>query len=694
METVDLSWSTMGLNLPDNAESPQQREILDALPALIFLERVGKIVFANRAALQLMGIEGGEWIPRPVEEVLWGLFPGAAEPLPPGDAPVGSPFHATIPARDGRLFTVEGTYSLLHPEMRIAVIVAQESGRERAPKSRLMEEVLASIPEAVAIVHENHILYTNPAFTRLFGFTAEEVAGGDLRKFIVPETRQHESGTIEHTVEQEGHASLETVRVNKNGDLIDVALAGAPLQVNGARLGYVFSFRDIAERKQVEAKLQHDAMHDLLTGLPNRALFLDRLKLALNRRSRRRDQSCGVFFLDLDRFKEINDSLGHAAGDVVLVMVAERLRTALRPQDTAARLGGDEFAILVESILSLADLDLVAGRILREMERPFEFYGNSVAVGASIGVAMAGPDHVAPELILRDADFAMYRAKQEGGGRYEIFDKTLKLQVSNQLERERELRQALDKREFEVWYHPIFRLQSGKLEGFESQLRWRHEDGMVGSFDELLAVAEETGLSITLGRETIETVCRRVRDWNVALPHAELSLTVNLTQRQFFHSELLAQLKRTLAVSGVNPEQIMFEVAETTLNENPEAARGILQQLVDCDVRVAIDEFGSKLAPLGYLEQMPIDVVKLHAQLTVSATAAGRRLAIAESIVRLGRTLGIQMVAQGIETVEQLNALTHLGCELGQGPLLSPPLDAAQAQQLCALGFWAQPPRK
>jgi len=463
--------------------------------------------------------------------------------------------------------------------------------------------------------------------------------------------------------------------------------------VNGARVGFIFTFRDIGERKQVEAKLQHDAMHDLLTGLPNRALFLDRLKLALNRRSRRRDQSCGVFFLDLDHFKEINDTLGHAAGDVVLGTVADRLRTALRPQDTAARLGGDEFAILVESILCVADLDLLAGRILREMDRPFEIFGHTVQVGASIGVAMAGPDHVAPELILRDADFAMYRAKQEGGGRFEIFDKSLKLQATNQQERERDLRQALDKREFEVWYQPIFRLQSGKLEGFESRLRWRHEDGLVGSFDELLAVAEETGLSITIGRETIESVCRKLRSWSQSMPQSDLTLTVNLTQRQFFHPDMLAQLKRTLAVTRANPEQILFEISETTLNENPETAAVILQRLLDCNVRVAMDDFGSTLAPLAYLERMPIDVVKLHPRLSASAVAAGRGLAIVESLIHLGHTLGVQVVAQGIETVEQLDALTRMGCELGQGPLLSLTLEASQAQELCQRGFWTPPSR-
>ena len=694
MGSIAVPWSTMGLNLPENMESPQQREILDALPALIFLQRMGKIVFANAEARRQMGAEEGDWIPRPAEEILWGMAAGRAEPHSVlAQAPGSGPFRATLTRRDGSVITVEGNYHLLNAETRAAVIVAQAEESERTPKSRLLEEVLASIPEALAIVHEGKILFINSSFTRIFGYSAAEAAGSELGKLIVPDTRHHEAGILERGVAAEGRAYLETVRQNKKGELLDVAIAASALTVNGLRVGNVLTYRDIGERKQVEAKLQHDAMHDLLTGLPNRALFLDRLKLALNRRSRRRDQSCGVFFIDLDRFKEINDTLGHAAGDVVLVTVAERLRGALRPQDTAARLGGDEFAVLVDSILSVNDLDIVATRIVREMARPFEIFGNSLQVGASIGVAMAGPDHVAPELILRDADFAMYRAKQDGGGRFEIFDKTLKLQVTHQQERERELRQALDKREFEIWYQPIFRLQGGKLEGFESQLRWRREDGSVESFDELLAVAEETGLSITIGRETVDGVCRRLRAMNEALPGGDFSLTVNLTQRQFFHSEMVAQMKRTLAVTRVEPGQVMVEVAESTLNENPDAAVAILQRLVDCGVRVAMDDFGVTLAPLAYLVKMPIDVVKLHPAMASTALSGGRRLAVLESLIRLGLTLGIQVVAQGIESQEQLEALSRLGCELGQGRLLAAAMEPAKAQRLAAKGFWELPAR-
>ena len=679
--------------LPENADSSRQQEILDALPVLVFLERAGKIVFANAEARQMLGLTEGEWVQRPVEDVLWGLFPGTAEPqtLLTGTRN-GSPFHATVPAKSGELLPVEGTYSILDAELREAVIVAHPGGRERAPKSQLMEDVLASIPEAVAIVHGSHILYTNPAFTRMFGYTAEEAGGGSLRDLVVPETRLNEQATLEKAVDEQGRALVETVRTNKSGELVDVSLHCAPLLVAGARVGYVYTFRDIGDRRQAEKSLAHDAMHDVLTGLPNRALFLDRLNLALARRARRPNQSCGVLFLDLDRFKEINDALGHAAGDVLLIAVAERMLTALRPQDSAARLGGDEFAILVEGILNAGDMETVSKRILVEMARPFEIFGHQIEVRASIGAAMAGPDHTSSDLLVRDADFAMYRAKQSGGGRYEIFDKYLEVVVTTQQERERELRYRLDKRLLEFLYLPIFRLRDGRLEGFECQLRWRRADGSADSYDDLLAVAEETGLSVTLGRETMEAACWQLRSWRGAMPQVDFSLAVNLTRRQFYDPDLVSQLQRTLSASGADASRLSFEVSESTLNESPDAAVAILQRLVDCNVRVAMDDFGSSLAPLNHLVRLPLDMVKLDAKLTAGATSTGRQQAVLDSLLRLGRTLGVQVVAQGIETPEQLRALGRMGCEMGQGSLFSPALEAAQARKLAEQGHMATVP--
>ncbi|MGP8270867.1 MAG: putative bifunctional diguanylate cyclase/phosphodiesterase [Terracidiphilus sp.] len=677
----------MNVNLPENSGSAQQREILDALPVLVFLEREGRIVFANLQARQMLGLTQAEWVARPVVDVLWGLvpIPGEAQILPLESKP-GNPFRATLPARNGRLLPVEGTYSILNAELREAVIVAHPSGRERAPKSRLMEDVLASIPEAVVIVHDNHVLYTNPAFTRMFGYSAEEASGAILPELIVPDTRRHEQEMLELALDQHGRATIETVRVNKNGALLDVVLQAAPLMVDGAKIGYVLTFRDIGDRKQTEAKLQHDALHDMLTGLPNRALFLDRLTLALSRRSRRRDQSCGVLFLDMDRFKEINDTQGHAAGDVLLVAIADRLRASLRPQDSACRLGGDEFAVLVDNILEAGDLNVVASRILREMERPFEIFGQLVQISASIGMALAGPDHTTPEMLIRDADFAMYRAKQEGGGRMEIFDKRLEVHITSHKEQEQELRQVLDNRQFEVWYQPIYRLANGKLEGFESVLRWRRLDGTADNFFDLLRVAENTGLSITLGRETVDTVCRQLRAWTDEIRQEALMVSINLTHRQFYHPDLILQLKRALEANAVDASQLLFEIAETTLNENPDAAVAILQRMVDCNVRLAVGNFGSSFAPLTHLVRMPIDVVKLAPQLTAAAVFAGRQQAVLESLIHLGHTLGMQVVAQGIETAAQLDALCRMGCELGQGPLLAYALEPDRATKLIEQG--------
>jgi diguanylate cyclase (GGDEF)-like protein/PAS domain S-box-containing protein len=543
-----------------------------------------------------------------------------------------------------------------------------------------MEDVLSSLPEAVAIEHQNHVLYTNPAFTRMFGYTAEEAGGGSLRELIVPETRLNENATLLRLVDDRGSAVVETVRTNKAGELVDVSMQIAPLVVDGAKVGYVFTFRDIGELKQTEAQLQHDAMHDVLTGLPNRALFLDRLNLTLTRRLRNPDNGCGVLYLDLDNFKTVNDSLGHAAGDVLLMAIAGRLRSALRPQDSAARLGGDEFAVLVENIVTAYDLEVIAGRILHELGQPFDIFGHTIQAGASIGAAMAGPEHTSSDLLLRDADFAMYRAKQAGRGRYEIFDKHLEVCVTSQQERLRELRTALDKRQFTFLYQPIYRLTNGKLEGFESLLCLRRADGTIEDIDGLLAVAEDSGLSIALGQETFEAVCAQLRSWSDRLPRQNLFLSANLTRRQLFNTDLIAQVMKALTGSGADPSRLVFEVPESALNETPDAAVGVLQRLADCAVRVAIDDFGSSLAPLNHLLQLPISMVKLASRLT--AVSAGRQQAVLESLVHLTNALNLPVVAQGIETREQVASLIRMGCTLGQGPLMSPALDAERALEL------------
>jgi EAL domain-containing protein (putative c-di-GMP-specific phosphodiesterase class I) len=278
----------------------------------------------------------------------------------------------------------------------------------------------------------------------------------------------------------------------------------------------------------------------------------------------------------------------------------------------------------------------------------------------------------------------MYRAKQEGGHRCEIFDRQMKLHVTFQQERERELRSVLTKREFELWYQPVFRLATGRVEGFEALLRWRRADGSIDSFRDLLPVAEDTGLSISIGRDTIEIACRQLQNWVDTIPGNSLLMSINITQRQFFHDDMIGQLRKVLNSTAVDPSRLMFEVSEATINENPDRALAIFQRMVDCGVRVAIDNFGSNLAPLNHLVRLPVDVVKLDPKLTVAATGGGRQLALVESLIHVCKSVGVQLLAQGIETHEQLRVWQELGCEMGQGYLLAHALEPARAHSVAA----------
>lgn len=662
-----------------------QRAILDALPALVFLERAGWIVFANAEALQVMGMPAGAWEPRPIEDVLWGLFPGVAEPQTALAAGRGSsPFHATLAARDGRILPVEGTYAILNAELREGIVVAHVSTRERAPKPRLMEDVLASVPEAVAMVHGGRVLYTNPSFTRMFGYSAEEAVGRNLRDLIVPETRQHENAMLQRAMEDEGRVSMDTVRLNKAGELLDVAMQVAPLLVNGQPAGYVLTYRDIGERKQVEHKIQQDALYDILTGLPNRVLLEDRLKLALSRRARRCDLNCGLLFLDFERFSSVNETLGHAAGDMLLMSAAGRLRATLRPQDTAARLGGDRFAVLVEGIVTLADLEVVAQRVMREMSQVFDLLGHRIHVPVSMGVAIAEDAHDTPEALFHDADRAMHRARQSGGGRYEIFDRGSDIEISNDKLRERQLRQVLDQHQFELWYQPIYRLSSAALEGFEALPRLRRPDGSVDSLRDLLPVAEDAGFSINMGRELIEMTCRQLKDWGNVFAGSPPFLSIDLTRRQFFQDNLIAQVQMILMEAGIAPSRLFFEISEGIVSDNQDRAVAILQRLVDCGVRVALDHFGSGLAPLNHLVRLPVEMVKLDPNLSLGAMQPGRHLALLQSLIHVAKSAGVQVLAQGIQTQEQLNVLQELGCDLGQGHFLSLAVEPPRALEMAA----------
>jgi diguanylate cyclase (GGDEF)-like protein len=476
--------------------------------------------------------------------------------------------------------------------------------------------------------------------------------------------------------------------LHKSGELIDVSILVAPINMSGVEIGNFVSYRDIRDKKQSHARLQHDALRDPLTGLANRALFLDRLQLIMARQQRHSHLNFAVMYLDLDRFKAVNDNLGHAAGDDLLVRVAARLRSCVRPEDTVARFDGDEFAILLEDVTNISDVTKIADRAQHDIRLPVELNGHEIFVSASIGIAFGTLDHTSPEQILRDADFAMYQAKSNGHARHEVFDGSMHVHVAAQMKKEHDLKTALDKKEFSVWYQPIYKLSTGEIEGFEALLRWHRADGEWIPPKDFLPTAEETGLIIPMGLFVLEEACRQLSRWAKTMPDKNPCIDVNLSSRQFRDPNFLPALAELLAKWKISPGQLRLEISEAAVNQDPEAALVVFQGLADLKVSAALDNFGAGLASMNHFLRLPIDLVKVDRRLIAYLPIPGKQAAILQTIFDLGRMLEVRMLAEGIERKEQLDALLKFGCDLGQGHLFSPPVAQEKTDALLETGSW------
>jgi diguanylate cyclase (GGDEF)-like protein/PAS domain S-box-containing protein len=553
-------------------------------------------------------------------------------------------------------------------------LAGEEQGL-RASEERFRALVQHAADVILVLEPDGTVRHASPAVHTVLGYDPERLVG--TRGWALSHEGDAQSAQVFHAelLEQRGGSrSVELRWQHRDGSWRWLEVKGTNLLHQPGVRGIVLNARDISRHKSLEAQLVQRALHDQLTGLPNRMLFMDRLEQALER-SARRGKFAAVLFLDLDRFKLVNDNLGHDHGDQLLVQVADRLRSCLRRVDTIARIGGDEFTVLLEDVGSAGDAALVSERIIEAFRASFRIENQEIFVGASIGIALGGRDQgTTAQGLLRNADIAMYRAKANGRACFEVFKSSMRETVKGRLKMETELRRALDRGELRLHYQPQVDLRTSRIVGLEALVRWEHpERGLVppGSF---IPIAEETGLILPIGRWVLETACRQASMWRADREIGlDLVMAVNLSPRQFRHPRLVQDVGQVLAESGLDASGLEVEITEGTAMGDADATVKTLEHLKAIGIRLAIDDFGTGYSSLGYLKRFPIDVLKVDRSFVAGLPQNRGDAAIVRAVVGLSRALGLKAVAEGVETPEQLHELRGLGCDQGQGYLFGRP---------------------
>jgi diguanylate cyclase (GGDEF)-like protein/PAS domain S-box-containing protein len=673
------------------------RTLVETVPAVTYTDRaVGSYpdmaVYTSPQIEALTGYPVQEWLDP--EKVLW------EERLHPEDRAwvlaadersraSGEPFSEEyrLLAKDGSVVWVRDEAVLLkneagEPLYWQGVLLDVTDRKEAEEALRRSEERLRSLAdsafEGILISDKGEILEANRALTNMLGYELHEMVGRSALEFIAPEHRE----LVRQKIASEDEEPYEIIGVRKDGTLLHLEVRGNAFSYRRRRVR-VTAVRDITERKAFEERLRHQALHDSLTGLPNRQLFVDRLGQALVR-TRRTKRKVAVLFMDLDEFKVVNDSLGHGVGDLLLTVVAQRLKRSLRPEDTLARFGGDEFTVLIDDVKSPEDAVRVAGRIEDELRRPFFLEGRELSVTGSIGIALGEARTNDSEDLLRNADIAMYQAKNEGSG-YKVFDPIMYQRALGRLEMENELRRAIDREEFIVHYQPIVRLDGGTVWGVEALVRWNHPERGLLDPSEFVPIAEESGLVVPVGEEVLREACRRTKEWQENQPLIPPLVTcVNLSARQLSRPDLAETVERVLGETGMEGSRLTLDVTETVYVKVLEGNTATLDRLRIMGVRVSIDDFGRGYSSLSYLKRLPADHLKIDRSYVKGLGEDLEDTAIVRMVIELAHTLGMEVIAEGVESADQAELLAQMGCDMAQGFYFARPMPPEEASEFLA----------
>lgn len=581
----------------------------------------------------------------------------------------------------------------------------KEAEKKLQESEQRFRSLIENSTDIIQILDKNGIFqYVSPSLERILGYNSEALIGRSVMELVHPSDYWWMEQVIEGVKQKPRSCrGLDEYRVrHKNGAWLMFEAVAMNLLDQESVNGIVFNCQDVTEKKSAEEKLLHQSLYDRLTDLPNRALLMDRLQQALARTPRNPNYLFAVLTIDLDRFKIINESHGHSMGDQLLIKIAKRIKTCLRPGDTVARIGSDEFVILLETVHDLEDAIGLATLTQTAIEQPVELDGQRLFITASIGIAMSARNYEWAGDLLRDANIAMDQAKTRSKASYQVFTSSMHNQVTEMMQLEHDLRQAVAILEdwacpisntFSLNYQPIICLSTGKLVGFEALVRWRHPQRGLVSPAKFIPIAEETGLIIPLGQWVLWEACRQFQEWqeinsrnNSTKP---FTVAVNISGKQFSQPSLILQIQRILHKTGINPQGLKIEITESVVMENAESASKVLFQLRELGMQLSVDDFGTGYSSLSYLHRFPINTLKVDKSFVTNMGVNGENCEIVRAIVTLAHSLGLDVVAEGIETKQQLTLLKNLGCEYGQGYLFSKPVDVATATTLLGNDFYS-----